>query len=52
MFSCIEEDETTSTEFAFLMKQHSACVEQSTGTTAIYGGVEVEYGHDSSKVNL
>jgi hypothetical protein len=40
MLSCIEEGETTSTEFAFLMKQHSACVELSAGTVTTYGVVE------------
>jgi hypothetical protein len=56
MLYCIEEDGTTSPEFALLMKQYSACVEPSTGTVTMYGVVEdvevTEYGCDSSRANL
>jgi hypothetical protein len=56
MISCIEEDESTSTEVALLRKQHSACVELSTGTVTMYGVVEdvevIEYGCNSSMANL
>jgi hypothetical protein len=41
MLSHIEEDETLLNAICFLKKQRFLCVEESTGTTVMYGGVKI-----------